>query len=465
VIAALVAAAALSSLDSSALDAAVERERTRQHTAAVSLAIARDGEIVYAKGYGDADPALRIAALPQTIYAIGSITKQFTAALVMQLVEQGKVRLDAKLSTYLPDAPHAGEVTVRYLLDQRSGLPDYLADPFVIRYLYRQDVTPAQLIALIAGRPLAFTPGSRWEYSNTNYVLLGMLIEKITGAPYDEALKLNILRPLQLTSTTAAMPPPGPDVAIGMAWDESKHARESVQRWSSQVAYAAGTLNSTVLDLIAWDAAFFGNRVVSAASVREMTTAPALPDGRPDGYGFGWIISKVYGRREVWHNGGIPGFGARNSYFPDDHVAIAVLADDMSFDSGPIVREALAAALGLTAADRAPFDHPAPAPGENAAVTALARGQFDALRAGALNRALYTQQMNDAMSAQLLDQLRVLLTPLGPVGAMTFVSKNQAGDLTIYVYKIDCAQGSIRETMALDAAGKIAGLLVRPWDT
>ncbi len=443
----------------------VERERMRQHTAAVSLAVARDGNLLYAKGYGDADPALHVAAEPQTIYAIGSVTKQFTAALVMQLVEQGRVKLDAKLADYLPDAPHAREITVRYLLDQRSGLPDYLGDPFVLRYVYRQDVTPDQLVALVASQRLQFTPGSKWAYSNTNYVLLGMLIEKVAGAPYDELLKLNILRPQQLTSTTPSIPPASPAVAIGMSWNEDKHARESVPRWSSQVAYAAGTMNSNVLDLTAWDTAFFGGRVVSAASVREMTTAPILADGRSDGYGFGWILGKVYGRNEVWHNGGIPGFAARNAYFPAERVSVVVLANDINFDATLIVREALAAAVDMSAAERAAYDHPAPAPGEDARITALARAQFEALRAGAIDKGAYTQTMIDAMTPAVIAQVQTFLAALGPQTLITFISKTPGAGVDTYVYKVDCAQGSVRETMALDGSGKIAGLFVKPWDS
>jgi CubicO group peptidase (beta-lactamase class C family) len=229
------------------------------------------------------------------------------------------------------------------------------------------------------------------------------------------------------------------------------------------VAYAAGTLNSNVLDLIAWDAAYFGGKVVSAASVREMTTAPEIA-GRAGDYGFGWILGTVYGRRELWHNGGIPGFSARNAYFPEDRISIAVLANSMEFDAGPIVREALAAAENLTAAERAPFDAPSPAPGEDPKITALARAQFDALRSGTLERSAFTAAMNDALTPELIERARASLADLGPAFRFTFVSRSKQGTVDTYVYKIDCTQGAARELLTVDAAGKIAGLYFRPWD-
>ncbi len=463
-ISALVAAFVLGAAQTAAIDAAVESERARQHVPAVSLAIARGGRLLYAKGYGDADPGQRIAAEPRTVYAIGSVTKQFTAALVMKLVERGRIKLDAKLADYLPDAPHAREIEVRYLLDQRSGLPDYLADPFVVGYIYKPDVAPAQLVALIADRPLDFVPGTKWAYSNTNYALAGMLIERVTGMRYERALEVEILDPLRLRATTAPAPPAGPLVAAGMSWDPALRAERPVQRWSPQVAYAAGMLNSNVLDLVAWDAAFFGGNVVSEASVREMTTAPVLASGGSDGYAFGWILGTAYGRREIWHNGGIPGFAARNAYFPEGRIAIAVLANAMEFDAGPIVREALAAAAGLSQAERAPYDHPAPAPGEDPKISALARAQFDAIVNGSIDAAAYTAAMNGALTPALLAQVRAALASLGPAIGFTFVSHSKAEGFDTYVYKIDCAQGSVRETLSLDAGGAIGGLYFRPWE-
>jgi len=464
-IATLVAVAALSAVRTAAIDAAVERELARQHTSAASIAIARDGEIVYSKGYGQADSALRVPADGQTIYAIGSVTKQFTAALVMRLVEQGKIGLETKVSQYLPEAPHAAEISVRYLLDQRSGLPDYLGSSDVMGYLFDPAVTPAQLVALVATKPLDFPPGSKFAYSNTNYILLGMIVEKVTGESYADYLYQSLLQPLQLFSTTYSIPAAAPRVAVGEQWDDSTKVQEPVARWTSQLAYAAGALNSDVSDLVAWDTAFFGGRIVSPASVREMTTPPALPNAVADGYAFGWIVGNVYGRTEIWHNGGIPGFAARNAYFPSEHLAIVVLANKIGFDSGPVVREALAAAADISASDRAPYDEPTPAPGEDAKIRALARAQFDALEAGKIDPAAYTQQMNALMTPAVLTQVRDYLKSLGPVSAFKFTGKTRVAEYDVYIYKVDCALGSIRETLSLDAAGKIGGLYVRPWDS
>ena len=464
-IAALFALAALGPAQSAAIDAAVERERKRQHAAAVSIALARDGQIVYAKGYGQADPVLGISATPRTIYAIGSITKQFTAALVMRLVERGDVQLDAKISTYLPDVPHGDEIEVRYLLDQRSGLPDFLGEPSVQPYVMDPKVTPAQLVALVAGKPLAFAPGSAWAYSNTNYVILGMLVEKVAGAPYESVLEREILRPLGLNSTTTAIPAPGPRVAVGQSWSTMRSMTEPAPRWSSQVAYAAGELNSDVLDLIAWDRAFFGGRVVSAESLHAMTTPPVLASGASDTYGFGWISSSSYGRSEIWHNGGIPGFSARNAYFPQDRLAIVVLANNVEFDAGPIVREALAQLSGISPAERAAFDKPSPVPGEDPKIDALARAQFEAFAAGNVVAASYSPQVNAALTPAVVTQVRDALRALGALQTLTLVAKLHQGPYETWVYKLDCANGSIKETLSVDANGIIGGIFFGPWDS
>jgi CubicO group peptidase (beta-lactamase class C family) len=289
--------------------------------------------VLFACGYGLRDRERALPSDAATIYPIGSITKQFTATAVMLLAADGKVNIDDRLARYLPKAPHAAELTVRELLNQTSGLPEYVAKlPLQNLRSPQFALRPEQYAATIAHAPLAFKPGSKWQYSNTNYLLLGMLVTAVSGEPYERFVRERILAPQQLASTQflKTFVAPGSDSAHG--YEFAKGGFVAVPDVPMAWGNAAGALGSTVADVIRWDGAFFGNRVLDAAGVREMTTPPKLakpPSKLPllRGYAFGWVIGIDHDRRVVWHNGGVMGARAMNATLPHNGLEVIVLTN------------------------------------------------------------------------------------------------------------------------------------------
>ncbi len=315
------------------VDRIAGRALREQRVSGLTLGIARRGTLLFACGYGLRDRADHLRADAATVYPIGSITKQFTATAVMLLAANGQVDINAHLAKYLPTAPHGRELTVHNLLDQTSGLPDYVeALPLNNLNSPLLGLSPRQYVAMVTHKPLHFRPGSKYEYSNTNYLLLGMLIAAVAREPYPVFVCDKILDPQRLSSTRylARYRASGPDVAHG--YDYEKRHFIALPDLSMAWGNAAGALASTVGDLIRWDGAFFGGRVVSAAVVRTMTTPPKLVHPATKfpllrGYAFGWVNGIDKGHRLIWHNGGIPGASAMNVTFPDNGLEVIVLTN------------------------------------------------------------------------------------------------------------------------------------------
>ncbi len=280
-------------------------------TVGFCVAVSRGGTVAYqaARGKRSLDP--EASATAGTWYCIGSVTKQFTAALIMQLVEAKKLGLDDKLAAILPNFPHATEVTFRQLLSHTSGLSDYADAAYAAGLDKQANVQPAALVTLIAHEPLGFPPGTQWEYSNTNYLALGLTIEKLNGKPYAQVLHERIIAPLGIE--ISAGPPRGAVVAQGYTAAEKPAPVDTADvSWG----YAAGQIFATVSGLLSWDRALFSGHVVSASSLAAMTTPVQLPSGRSTDYGFGLSVVSVLGRRLISHNGGLVGICCAELRFP-----------------------------------------------------------------------------------------------------------------------------------------------------
>jgi D-alanyl-D-alanine carboxypeptidase len=327
------------------IDAIVRSAMAAQHLAGVEVAVGRNGTTLFTKGYGLRDTARELPVTSRTVFLIGSITKQFTAACVMLLVEQGKVRLDAPVSTYLPDVPHAAGVTVRELLDQTSGLPDYLEDkPLATALLagtYATNEPPSYYVNLTRRLPPHFKPGTKWMYSNTNYLVLGMLVAKIAGESYPDFLDQAILQPQGLSAIQypASSIPAGRDVARGYTYANGGFT--VIPQYDVSWAGSAGALASDAADLVKWDGAFFGGHVISPANVTIATTPPhgiamdvpkkSTQGAIARGYAFGWVRGNDEGRTIIWHNGGTIGGRAMNATFADG-LEIVVLTNATTAD-------------------------------------------------------------------------------------------------------------------------------------
>jgi D-alanyl-D-alanine carboxypeptidase len=337
---------ALSPAQTAKIGTIVQTAMAQQHLVGVEVAVGRNGATLFTKGYGMRDQAKNLPVTATTIFPIGSISKQFTAACVLLLVQQGKIDLDAKLATYLPGVPHASEITVREILNQTSGLHDYIENRALITALFAGTWTTHEpfeyYVNLTRGMPLKFKPGTKWEYSNTNYLIAGMLVAKVSGEPYEQFLTQKIFRAQDLSSMqylTWSIPV-GNDVTRG--YNYAKGAFTLVPRYDMSWGGSAGAIASDASDLVKWDGAFFGGKVISQSSVEIATTPPrhpsmSIPSGNTqsniaNGYGFGWVAGHDEGRRIVWHNGGLIGARAMNAVFPDDGLEIVILTNATTAD-------------------------------------------------------------------------------------------------------------------------------------
>jgi len=317
-------------------------------TAGVSVAVVKNGRTVLAKGYGFADLENDVPATAQTVYRIGSVTKQFTSAAIMRLVEQGKVSLDDTLQKFLPNFPTQGNrVTVRHLLNHTSGIKSYTSLGPKWQRVMRLDLATDSLVALFANEPFDFKPGDKWLYDNSGYFLLGMIIEKVSGKPYGQYLKDELFTPLGLKSTIYCdQAPLIKHRAQGYALrPDGKFI--NAEPLSMTQPYAAGSLCSTVNDLAAWTLALSSGKVVSPASYKLMSTPGTLNDGKPLTYGFGLGTGVLGGHRQVSHNGGINGFISELHHYPDDSLVTVVLTNTGALTAVQLERLIARRALGI----------------------------------------------------------------------------------------------------------------------
>jgi D-alanyl-D-alanine carboxypeptidase len=305
-----------------------------------TVLLARDGQPLFRKSYGLANAEWDVANTPDSKFRLGSITKQFTAALILQLVEQGKLSLTDSIRKYYPEAPEAWEpVTIHQLLTHQSGIPSYTDLPGFFANQAAIARTPREIVRLTEQEPLEFRPGSKFHYDNTGYVLLGYVIEKLSGHSYEGQLRTAILDPLGMKDTgydryTAIVP----HRAEGYEFEQGALRRAAFLDMS--VPYAAGSMYSTVDDLMRWDRALYGEKVLTAASKDRMWT-PNLND-----YGYGWVITERFGERVMEHGGGINGFSTMIIRAPGKKLLAIVLSNVETPSTGAIATGLLSLALG-----------------------------------------------------------------------------------------------------------------------
>jgi len=328
--------------------------------AALSIAVVRGRDTVVMKGYGYADIENDIPATAQTVFRIGSVTKQFTSAAIMRLVEQGKVSLDDDVTKYVPNAPVQGQkVLVRHLLNHTSGIPSYTDVGPAFGRRMRLDLSPDSLLAIVRTDSLQFEPGSHFYYNNTGYYLLGMIIEKVTGRKYGEYLNETFFTPHGLSSTMyCSVSPIIKRRAQG--YERSPNGLVNASYISMELPYAAGSLCSTVGDLVAWTRLLHSGKIVSAPSFQAMTTPVKLPVPRPMSYGFGLVSDTLGSHRRIQHGGGINGFISSLAHYPNDSLTIVVLANTAPAPSDQLADDIARIVFGMPArtAPARPVDLP-----------------------------------------------------------------------------------------------------------
>jgi len=435
----------------SRIDSDAQTVLQRTGTPGATLAIYRDGVAIYQHAYGVSDLQRKVPTTLSTHYEIGSITKQFTAAAILQLQEAGKLDIDATLATYLPEAPHAKEVTLKQLLSHTSGMPEYLDGPDVEAWA----VKPAsfeQIIARIKDKPLDFSPGSHWSYSNSGYAMLGRVIELTSHESYEHYVKTHLLAKAGMKQTfTVADETSIAGMAKGYRHTDGK--LEVAPTIHATVGWAAGNLISTVDDLERWNVALSSGKIVSAADYALMKTpVPGSTD-----YGLGLFIDTLDEQPRIGHTGGSFGFTTSNQYFPKQ--GIQVIAFSNSGDNpepGQMLVTATFEAMypQIAAAARKP------APGELAATTSMVRTAFEQLQKGS-DPSMFGDKLKAKLAAGLSERMAKQLSVFGAPSSFIFKGQRHEHDQVWNDYRIEFGPGnSLSFGVRLDEGGKVAGISV-----
>ncbi len=315
--------------------------------AGLSIAVVRNGRIILSKGYGLAEIEHDVPVNEDTLFRVGSITKQFTAAAIMRLVEQGKIGLDDLVTGFVPDFNTRGrEITVRHLLTHTSGIKSYTELKQVMVDQPEHEFSHQEMLDLVQNEPLAFEPGARADYCNTGYYLLGMIIEKVSGEDYCTYLSHECFEPLGLARTRCdSNTQIIKNRAQGYALDGSTLVND--RGLATSTPFAAGMLLASAHDLVVWADALAAGKVVTPASYAQMSSRTELAGGGFSEYGFGLIIDSLDGHARVQHGGGIFGFNAMLARFPDDGVTIAVLSNSQAISAGRLADDLSREALGI----------------------------------------------------------------------------------------------------------------------
>jgi len=426
------------------------------HIPGVSLAIVRDGRTIKAQGYGFANIELKAPATKDTVYEIGSNTKQFTAAAIMMLVEEGKVRLEDPITKYFPEAPQTWRgITIRHLITHTSGIQNHVAVPRwldVFRTNLAFETTPTRddLLKMFFKLPLEFQPGETWAYDNTGYYLLGIVIEKASGKSYWQFLDERIFKPLGMTATRSTDPQPiVPNRASGYEWKNDHFENRPVLL--PAIGFSAGSLLSTVEDTVKWDGALYGEKLLKKSSLDQMWTATMAKDGAdaPFNYGFGWFIDSYHGHRLVQHSGGTPGFSSVIYRFLDDKLTIIILTnhsdrivDQLAIDLADICLPAL----------KRPDANPDPDP----KATAMLKDVVSGLLNEKYNPASFTPAMRTFLTTATGKAFWKWFAEHGSVGAFIFSDREERKNGQVVRYRVSLGGNWYWLSANLAKDGKIA---------
>jgi CubicO group peptidase (beta-lactamase class C family) len=392
------------------------REQMRRHRIpGLSLAVVKEGKVIRAKGYGLANVEHQVPAKPETVYQSASLSKQFTAAAVLLLAEEGKLCLDAPLGTYLDDTPAAWKaVTVRHLLTHTSGIKDYTRKDVNLR----EDHTEADLLKKFAAFPMDFAPGSNWRYSNTGYVLLGMLIRKASGEHHGQFLRRRILEPLGMDATRVISEA---DIVPNRAAGYRLLKRQlKNQEWvaPSLNTLADGCLYTTVLDLAKWDAALYTEKLLKKSSLEQMWAPARTTDGKRRPWGFGWKLGEVRGRPLLEHRGTWQGFRAHLVRYPKDRLTVIVLANLATAGAERVAK----GVAGLVLPELAP-PTPKPLDDPEPRVAALLRNVLRRIADGTLAPDLFTAEARKEFFPTEAEDWHEILANVGPLASLVLVER------------------------------------------
>jgi D-alanyl-D-alanine carboxypeptidase len=415
----------------SKIDRAAQEILTATGVPSASVAIVRNGSLAYLQAYGDARLEPKTAARPEMRYSIGSISKQFTAASMLLLQEDGKLSLDDPVGKYIPNLTRANEVTIRQLLSHTSGYQDYWPQDYVPP-LMLQPITSEKILDMWARKPLDFDPGTRWQYSNTNYVIAGVIIEKVSGMPLLQFLQTRVFSPLGMKSVANTdQEKLGDTDASGYmryALGPLRLAPKEGKGW----LFAAGELAMPASDLARWDISIMDQKLLKPASYQELETEVRLKSGLGTQYGLGVDVSSFSGHRMLSHGGEVSGFTTQNNVFPDERVAVVVLTNqDAARASSDLARRI--SSLLFTTDDATARSK-----------TEQARKIFEGLQHGTVDHALFTDNANSYFDEQALKDFAASLGPLGTAREFVQTTQGLRGGMILRVYRISFPQQDLR---------------------
>jgi CubicO group peptidase (beta-lactamase class C family) len=433
--------AALPETEKLQLDEHISAALAAFNAPSVSVAVVEDGKLAYANAFGKANVEHNQAATVDTRYAVGSISKQFTAAALLLAQEKGLLSIDDKVAKYFPQLTRANEVTIRELLSHTSGYEDYAPQDYIIP-MWTKPTTAQATMAGWAKKPLNFDPGTKWQYSNTNYVIAGAILEKVTGQKLVAFLQEHIFGPLDMKSAGDWIRPGGLDAdaytryALGPA--------RPVAREGDGWYFAAAELSMTPSDLAKWDIALLQNRILSPASYQEFTHEAKLKDGSGTHYALGLALGESGGKKTLSHSGEVSGFLASNVIFPDANQAIIVLSNEDGVNMIGGVSHDIAAVLqaGVNKRDEQ----------VKAILLDLQQGKID--------RSAFTSDANSYFGSTALADYQKSLTPLGKLVQLSLQNEQLRGGMKHLSYRAHFERNTVNLNVYLQFDGKFEQFLV-----
>jgi D-alanyl-D-alanine carboxypeptidase len=412
-----------------------------------SVAIVKGGKLVYTHAYGKARLEPATPATPDMRYSIGSISKQFTATAILLLQEQGKLNLDDPVGKYVPGLTSGNEVTIREILSHTSGYQDYWPEDYVMTPMLKPE-TAQQIIDTWAKKPLDFEPGTKWQYSNTNFVIAGRIVETVSGEPLMNYLTEHIFRPLEMhsvwNSDEAKLTQVDATAYYRHALGPLRVAPKEGRGWM----FAAGELAMTAHDLALWDESLIAQTVLKPESYKHMFTEVKLKDGKGTHYGLGVEVLDRNGHRSIEHSGEVSGFVSDNEVLVDDGVAVAVLTNqDAVGAASAIARMAAPAVLGSESGT----------PSERQALAI-----YRDLQQGRIDRSLLAPNLSDYFTQEALDDFRTSLAPLGEPLSFLETSEQLRGGMTFRAFRIIYPDKHLTLTTYTYPDGKLEQYLIAP---
>ncbi len=440
------------------IDAAAQKVLADTGVPSATVGVVMGGKIVLTAAYGDARLSPKLPATAAMAYPIGSISKQFTATAILLLAEEGKLSLDDSVSKFFPELTRANEVTIRELLSHTSGYEDYAPQDYTIP-LWTKPGDPLELVHLWAEKPLDFDPGTQWQYSNTNYVLAALIVQKVSGMQFGEFIKTRVLAPadikdvLNLNTDQAKVAPTG---YMRNALAPIRPAQLEAPGWY----FGDGDLAMPVGSLLTWDVGILDQKLLKPASYDAFETAVKLKNGKDTRYGLGVSIFTRDGHRYIEHSGEVGGFVAENMVLPDDKVAIAVLTNQEASSAASGIARAI---LPLVLASAGPAK---PADAAALAAAAQAKTILTRLTAGKIDRSLFTANCNFYFSKEAIGDFSSSLAPLGPITEVSPRGEQLRGGMTFRAFTVKFGTGDKAKTVTLTTYtmpdGKLEQFLIEP---